>query len=335
MGSGIFRTKHAGTTLYGSRYAPSPDYLILTEPVMSFSVGIVIPTFQAAKHLKKCLTPLLHSSLSPRILVIDSSSTDGTVDIAREMGVETLVIPQREFNHGTTREMGRKLLNTSIVVMLTQDAYATSPMMLERLVQPLIENKASIAYARQVPHEGAGIFGRFAREFNYPSHSHIRSLKDVETYGVYTFFCSNSCAAYLNTALDEIGGFPSVLFGEDTAVVASLLHRKHTIAYVAEAEVQHSHDYRLKEEFCRHFDMGMARHTFRHLLAVAGSDRKRGKAYVQGLLNRLWKQAPFSIPYALLQTLVKFCGYHVGKRSENAPLWFKKKMSSQKAHWSK
>src|ERR1700730_8703057 len=94
---------------------------------MHASVGVVIPTFQAAKHLPHCLPPLLQSPLKPRILVIDSSSTDGTVAIAREMGVETLVIPQNEFNHGMTREKGRRHLQTHISVMLTQDAYASSP----------------------------------------------------------------------------------------------------------------------------------------------------------------------------------------------------------------
>ena len=106
------------------------------------SIGIVIPTFRAAKHLPYCLPPLLLSSLKPRILVIDSSSDDETVTLAKQFGVETLVIPQSEFNHGTTREKGRRYLNTDIVVMITQDAVnAISLDMLEKLVEPLINKK--------------------------------------------------------------------------------------------------------------------------------------------------------------------------------------------------
>jgi rhamnosyltransferase len=302
---------------------------------MQPSIGIVIPTFQAAKHLPHCLPPLLTSALNPRVLVLDSSSTDDTVAIARQMGAETLVIPQSEFNHGTTREKGRQYLQTSIVVMITQDAYATSPDMLGHLVKPILEKKSSIAYARQLPHRDAGFFGAFARTFNYPARSHIRSLDDTAIYGVYTFFCSDSCAAYCNTALDEIGGFPHVLFGEDTVVVAKLLHRQHHIAYVAEAQVYHSHDYTLKQEFCRHFDIGLARHTYQHLIAIAGSDGQRGKAYVRALLKELWQISPSWIPYALLQTLAKFCGYRIGRASLQAPLWLKKTLSSQKFYWKK
>lgn len=281
--------------------------------MMQPSIGIVIPTFQAAKHLPHCLPPLLQSPLKPRVLVIDSSSTDETVSIARAMGAETWVIPQSAFNHGTTRELGRQHLRTSYIVMVTQDAYATSPDMLGHLLRPLIENKASIAYARQIPHRGAGFFGAFARQFNYPSISQLRSLADVSTYGVYTFFCSNSCAAYLNAALDEVKGFPSVLFGEDTAVVAQLLHRQHSIAYVAEAEVYHSHDYTLKQEFCRHFKMSLARQTYQHLLTIEGSsDHQRGKAYMRALLKELWQTCPAKIPYAILQMFAKYAGYQLG-----------------------
>lgn len=300
---------------------------------MKSSVGIVIPTFQAAKHLPYCLPPLIKSPLKPRILVIDSSSTDDTIAIARSMNVETMVIPSKEFNHGSTREKARKLLQTSIVAMITQDAYATSPDMLEHLVRPLIEQKASLSYGRQIPHHGAGVLASFARHFNYPSTSHIRSLADISTHGMYTFFCSNSCAAYLNAALDEVGGFPFVLFGEDTLVAAKLLHRQHRIAYVAEAEVRHSHDYTLKQEFCRHFDIGFARRSFQDLLSIGGTDHQRGKTYVNVLLKKLWHTSPSLIPYALLQISAKWIGYRLGKTSLHAPLWLKTTLSSQSSYW--
>lgn len=279
------------------------------------TIGIVIPTWKGIHHLPHCLPPLLASPLKPKILVIDSSSNDGTVELARKMGAETLSIPQESFNHGLTREKGRKHLDTDLVVMITQDAYATSPGMLEKLVSPLIKREASIAYGRQIPHNGANFFASFAREFNYPATSHIRSLNDRSRFGVYTFFCSNSCAAYVNQALDEVGGFPKTRFGEDTLVVAKLLMNHHQIAYVADAEVQHSHDYSLKEEFERHFDIGISRNTAKDLFKIVGKDSARGKAYAVALFNELWKKNKKLIPYALAQTAIKWAGYHLGKQA--------------------
>ena len=298
------------------------------------TIGVVFITHTAKKHLAHCLPPFLESPLQPRILVVNSSSNDGTVEIATKLGAETLVIPRSEFNHGATRERARKHLATDIVVMVTPDAYARDKHTLEELVKPLIENKASIAYARQIPHLGADFFESFHREFNYPSESHIRGIGDTDRYGVYTFFCSNSCAAYKNEALDLIGGFPcGLLLGEDTVAVAKLLHKGHKIAYVAEAVVRHSHRYSLLEELQRSFDTGLARKGYRHLLAPGGKDSKRGGAYVKTMVKRLCKEKPHLLPYASLQTLVRWLGYRIGERSTHAPLWFKKALSSQDFFW--
>lgn len=302
------------------------------------SIGVAVITHNARHHLPHCLPAFLNSPLKPRVLVVNSSSFDGTVEAAEALGAETLVIPRCQFNHGTTRELARKHLGTDIVVMVTPDAYVANPQnteedFLEILVKPLIEKNCSVAYARQIPHEGADAFESFARAFNYPSQSHLRSLKDTNKYGVYTFFCSNSCAAYLNSALDEIGGFESVLLGEDTVAVAHLLHRDHQIAYVAEATIYHSHRYSLLEEFRRSFDIGLARKQYRHLIAVGGKDTTRGKAYTLELARHLWKNQRTLLPYAALQTLTKWVGYQCGKYSVNAPKWFKRMLSSQDFYW--
>jgi rhamnosyltransferase len=277
------------------------------------SIGVIIPTWNSKHHLKNCLPPLINSRLKPKILCIDSSSNDGTVEFARELGIDTIVIERQEFNHGLTREKARRYMNTDIIVMMTDDAYAIDNSLLETLVDPIINGKSSIAYARQLPRLGSNFFESFPREFNYPPKSHIRSILDIEKWGVYTFFCSNSCAAYLNSALDEIGGFPDVLFGEDTVCTAKLLRKGHKIAYVAEAKVRHSHNYSLKQEFQRYYTIGQARKSYQKLLECKASDNKRGASFFKEMMKRLMKEKPYLLPYAILHTAVKFVGYHLGK----------------------
>lgn len=297
------------------------------------TIGCAILTYRAKCHLSSCLQPLLHSPLKPRILVIDSSSNDGTVELARSLGAEVLIIPQEDFNHGTTRELARKSLGTDIICMITQDAYLSDTDTLTTLISPIIENKAKIAYARQIPHKNAFFFEAFPRHYNYPSRSQLRSLQDCDQYGVYTFFCSNSCAAYSNAALDDIGGFSEVLLGEDTVASAKILRQGHKIAYVAEAIVYHSHHYSLWEEFCRSFDTGLARKGYAALIECGASDSKRGVNYLKTMLGQLMQEAPFLIPYAFLNALVKWTGYQIGKISANAPIAFKSTLSSQKFYW--
>lgn len=297
-------------------------------------MGVAIITHKAKHHLPRCLPPLLESPLEPRVLVVNSSSKDGTVEQAEALGAETLVIPRADFNHGTTREKARCHLKTDIVVMVTPDAYAVDKYVLEKLVEPILTSKAKVSYARQISHEGADFFESFSRKFNYPAKSHVRSIENISEYGVYTFFCSNSFAAYCNSALDEIGGFETVLLGEDTLAAASLLKRGYKIAYTAEAVVHHSHRYSLKQEFQRHFDIGLSRRKIQQLLEEVGGDSKRGKEYVRKMMQTLIREKPHLIPYACLQTLTKWVGYKLGSYSMNAPLWIKKAFSSQDFYWN-
>ncbi|MEX1012830.1 MAG: glycosyltransferase [Waddliaceae bacterium] len=299
-----------------------------TKSAMETEVGVAVITHFAKEHLPHCLPPLLNSKLRPRVLVVNSSSQDGTVECALELGAEVMVIPRREFNHGTTREWARKKLNTKIVAMVTPDAYAADDM-LEKLVLPIQKKQASLAYARQIPHDGADFFERFPREYNYPKESHIRSIEDAGKWGAYTNFCSNSASAYLNAALDEIGGFPHLLLGEDAYACARLLLAGKSVAYVADAVVKHSHTYTLKQEFQRAFDTGLGRKELQSVLKYAGKDIKRGQQYTKSLMQALWKENPSQIPYALLQTSVKALGYLIGRRSTRAPTKFKKLCTSQ------
>lgn len=298
------------------------------------SIGVAIITYNAEKHLPFCLPPFLKSPLKPRVLVVNSSSSDNTVEIARNLGAETLVIPRAKFNHGLTRDLARKHLGTDIVVMATPDAYLEDENQLNKLIAPLIKHEASIAYARQLPHRGADFFEAFHREFNYPAESQIRSIEDVAKYGVYTYFCSNSCAAYINAALDQVGGFSNVLIGEDTLATAKLLRQGHHIAYVADAIVYHSHGYSLQQEFKRHFDTGLARESYKDYLEAPKGDISHGKLYVTTMLSKLVKEHPTLIPYALIQTLVKLAGYSIGRLSVNAPHFFKKALSAQDFYWN-
>lgn len=279
------------------------------------TIGVVIPTLCGRRHLSHCLYPFLRSPLRPRILVVDSSSNDQTAEYARELGVEVLVIPASEFNHGCTRELGRRYLNTDIIVMVTQDCYAVNSRVLEKLIEPLINKRASVAYARQHHHVGAGILESFLRHFNYPSKSHIRNQADVQKHGSNTFFCSNSCAAYLNSALEEIGGFDRVLLGEDTVAVAKLLKKGHQVAYVADAVVRHSHSYTLREEFKRSFNTGFARCSYRKLLTIGNSDTDRGKAYVKALAKKVAAEKPSLLFYMAIHLAVKWLGYRLGWKS--------------------
>lgn len=300
---------------------------------MKNSVGVLVLTLNAEKHLSKSLPPVINSPLKPEILVIDSGSQDNTVEIARNYGVKVVVIPKTEFNHGATREKGRKILNTDIVVFQTQDAYPLDETMLQKLVIPIEQKKSEIAYGRQIPHDKAELFESFPRKFNYPSESNIRSLKDVDKYGIYTFFNSHSWAAYLNSALDESGGIEIMLTNEDYFTTAKMLKAGFKIAYVSDSIIQHSHEYNLRDEFKRYFDTGYVRAEYPWVTEMVGQAETRGSTLVKELLKKTAKEKPLMLPYALISSIIKWLGYRTGYFGTSLPVWMKKKLSGQPYYW--
>lgn len=299
------------------------------------SVGVAIITYKDARHLEKCLPPLINSSLKPKVLVFNSSSNDGTVELAKKLGAETFVIPRTQMNHGEARERCRKKLGTDIVVMMTPDAYA-KPDMLEKLVKPIIDGAAVVSYARQIARDDANIVSRFGRIFSFPPSSNIRDIKDVKKYGIYTAFLSDACCAYLNSVLDEIGGFRWTLSGEDAIAGAMIIKKGYKISYTADAVVTHSHNYSPLKEFIRHFDTGMYRLQWKKILDLgSGSDQKRGASYALEMFKYVGAREPFMLPVAFAQLAMGWLGYQFGRICyHRAPLWLYKKVSPADFFWN-
>src|SRR5699024_8480726 len=88
--------------------------------------------------------------------------------------------------------------------------------------------------------------------------SYIADLSKRNTMGLKTVFNSNSFSAYRVSTFMEIGGFPDdTILSEDMYFAARAVLSGYKIAYVAEAEVRHSHNYSSLEEFRRYFDIGV------------------------------------------------------------------------------
>lgn len=299
------------------------------------TVGIGVITYRDGKHLKYCLPPLLNSPLKPKVLVFNSSSNDGTVEEAERLGAETFVIPRKNMNAGYSREFTRKQLKTDIFIAMTPDAYAVDENMVEKLIKPIVEGRAAVTYARQIPHDDATPIAKYSRMFNYPEQSQIRGIEDADKYGSYLPFSSDTCAAYSQKALDEIGGFRWVLGGEDTIAASMLLRKGYKIAYVAEAVVKHSHNYTPVKEFIRHFDTGIYRMQWNKTLNFGkGSDESRGVKYLVGMVKYLLRTDSKMVFRGIFQLGMGYLGYFVGKYGCNLiPNKIKMRISHAEFFW--
>jgi rhamnosyltransferase len=295
------------------------------------TVSVIIPTYNAGTYLKAQLDVLTRQALpSVEIVVVDSSSTDDTVKIAESYGVQIHIIPTRRFNHGGTRTWIGKSAKGDILVYLTQDALPVNELAVPLLVSRLlVDQQIGAAFGRQVPHPDATPFARHLRAFNYPAASYRRHLHDAAQYGMKTFFCSNSFAAYRRKALDAVGWFEEgLLMGEDMHVCAKMLLSGYHIAYVADAVVAHSHNYSVRQEFKRYYDLGAFFNKEQWILKRYGNANSEGLRFVRSELSFLWRSGCRRyIPASLLRTAAKWLGYQLGHVHPYLPGWIIRRVS--------
>ena len=297
---------------------------------MPVLISVIIPTLNSSKNLESILQKLTNQTiLADEIIIVDSSSTDQTIDIAKKYDTRIEVIKKEEFNHAGTRTYASQISRGDFIIFLTDDAIPINQLLIENLISPFKNDSIAAVGGRQLPNLNASLFSAHLRIFNYPKVSFNRSLQDKEKLGIKTIFLSNSCAAYRKSYLNQIGWFgENNLFGEDSIACAKLLMNGHSIAYNKDAMVYHSHNYSIIQEFKRYFDIGIFHSDNHWLLVEFGSAGKEGVKFVISEFKYLINQRRFDLilqqPFRVFS---KFFGYKLGRQHNSLPNFVKNKFS--------
>jgi rhamnosyltransferase len=300
--------------------------------------AILIPTYNAGAQWELLLESVATQDIAiDKKIIIDSGSTDNTVEVAKKYGYEILFIEKEKFDHGYARQLlAEAAFDIDALIYLTQDCILADAGSVRNLLTFFSDEKVGIAYGRQLPRVEAKLLEAHARNFNYPPTSKIKTFADREVMGIKTASCSNSFAAYRKEAFNEIGGFPSnSIFGEDVIVGGKMLLKGWKIAYAANAEGYHSHNYTLKQEFKRYFDIGVFHRTNDWLLEEFGSASGEGLKYVKSELNIIFKKNMWLFPKMITSTIAKWLGYKLGLSFKKLPYSLNRKFSMHKSYWDK
>ena len=298
--------------------------------------ALFIPTLNAGSRWVQVIEAIQSQLTFPdAVLVADSGSIDETAALASSTGFEVMHISPDDFDHGGTRQLALQyFIGFDVIVYMTQDAILSNSESFENLLTAFNDASVAAVCGRQIPSLNAGYIESHSRIYNYPEQSLVRSFSDRKTVGLKAAFLSNSFAAYRVSALNEVGGFPEdVIFGEDMYVAAKLLKAGYKIAYAAEACVYHSHNYSLRQEFKRYFDMGVFHAREPWLREEFGSAENQGTKFVVSELRYLLRHAFWRIPEALLRTMFKFAGFKFGKFERLIPVFLKKYMSMNSVYF--
>lgn len=297
---------------------------------------IIIPTYNAARHWPELSSSLALEGVGPsQVLIMDSSSKDGTRELAERSGYKVVSIPQAEFNHGHTRQLACSYFpEAQKLLFCTQDVVFEGSGSVRALTKTLDDPTVGAAYGRQVPRREANAIERHGRLFNYPMTRQVRTFESRATLGMKTTFFSNSFAIYRRSALESVGGFPSnVVLGEDSFVAARMLLEGWKIVYEAEATVIHSHAFSLYQEASRYFDVGAHYQREHWIFEAFGNADSEGKRFILSELRYLRSNAPHLIPMSMLRNAVKLAAYRLGTLERYLPTTVKTRVSGYPQFW--
>ena len=301
----------------------------------TLKIACIVPTYNGTNDLKRLLDSLDNQTQSYDLYIVDSSSKDGTLELAKAHCNNVLSISSQEFNHGGTRQlMIDRNPGYDVYVFLTQDAYLEDPKALQKIVQPFTDEKVAAVCGRQLPHLDATPLAQHARAYNYPAQSKVKSLMDASQLGIKTAFMSNSFAAYRREALLGVNGFPKhVIFAEDMYATAKMLIAGWKVVYQGDACCRHSHNYSLAEEFCRYFDMGVFHAREPWIRETFGGAGGEGLSYVKSELRYLGMSRLHLWPAAIFRNACKLLAYKLGQKESKLSIRHKKKLGMYKRYW--
>jgi rhamnosyltransferase len=316
----------------------------MSNPV---KVSVIIPTKNPGQIFQRVLAAVLsqQAAFDYDVLVLDSGSTDGTLDFVRKCSdqrVRLHEIPSGEFGHGRTRNLAVSLTQGKFIAMITHDACPTSPRWLECLVQPA-QNDPQVAgvFGRHIAYENANPYTRMeiALHFAGFESSPVVCLDDPERYQrdvgyrqFLHFFSDNN--ALLRRTVWQQHPYPDVNFAEDQLWAKTIIEAGWKKAYARDAAVYHSHDYGLLERMQRSFDESFAfLRLFGYKLCPnflilsktwAALTRRDLKVSVS---EKLWRHSPGSVIKMPLDNFMRLLGYYFGTHGENLSTRAKKILS--------
>lgn len=234
-------------------------------------ISLIIPTLNPGPGFKDMIGSILKQTRVPdEILIVDSSSDDGSIDfLNNHEGIRVVRIQRNDFDHGGTRNWALRQTSGDYVVFMTQDAIPYDETSIENLIQPLEDDvDVAVVSGRQIAYPYAKRQEKLIRQFNYPEVSMKWAMADVPRLGIRAFMISDVFAAYRRNAYLSAGGFDHpLLTNEDMFMAQKLLDAGYFICYNAEAKVYHSHDYSLRQEYERNKTIGYVLEKYKDRLA--------------------------------------------------------------------
>ncbi|OHA30079.1 MAG: hypothetical protein A3G52_02265 [Candidatus Taylorbacteria bacterium RIFCSPLOWO2_12_FULL_43_20] len=199
------------------------------------ATSIIIRTFNEEKQVGNLLRAIERQDYKDyELIVVDSGSTDRTLEIVKEFPVKIISIDSKDFTFGYSLNIGCKESTGKYLVMVSAHTLPRDEKWLSNLIAPFDDEKIANVYGRQLGHSTS----KFSEKMDFE-----------RTFGAEPLV-SNTLLDYVNNAnaairkdLWEKHPFDEYLFGlEDLDWAKCITAEGYLIRYEPSAAVHHIHN---------------------------------------------------------------------------------------------
>jgi len=217
-------------------------------------ISIIIP----CKNEEKLIGPTLNSVFNQdidkgyEVIVIDSGSSDDTLDIVRKYPVKLIEVNSKDFAHARTRNYGTSIAQGKWIIFLNADATPVNEYWIKSLIDNFKDDRRIAGvYSRLYPREDCNPL-RSWEILNDNYYFNGKKIKFIDSFGEYNklnreqkrkfiSFHTISCVIRKDFLLKY--PFKDMEFGEDLEWSKRMIELGFKIAYEANSKVFHSHNF--------------------------------------------------------------------------------------------
>jgi len=228
-------------------------------------ISILIPVKNEGKFIRQCLDGIYSQKIDEEfeVIIIDSGSTDDTVNIIKEYDVQLHHINPSSYHHSKTRNLLVQKAKGDIFVFTVGDAIPYNNFWLKELVSPLKENAVAASYSRQIPREESNPVDSHFIKNAFPPYKIEKKLGNLMEYDYALhwddlIFFSDVSSAYRKEIWEKFKFDENLRYGEDQAIAKKILEDGYTIVYNPSSIIIHSHEENSKTIFKRNIEIARA-----------------------------------------------------------------------------
>ncbi len=198
---------------------------------------ILIRALNEEEHLESTLKSIYEQSFKDfEVLLVDSGSTDRTLDIASRFPVRIVSIEPREFTYGRALNLGCREARGDFVVLLSAHALPAHDGWLRALLEPFQEIPVAGVMGRELPRSDCNPFDRRGLQSRYDD----VAATDLDLNSGIGFGAANS--AIRRTVWEKHPFDEELTYAEDWDWGRRVLGSGHRLRYAPDAAAYHSHN---------------------------------------------------------------------------------------------